>query len=625
VLQGCKVCRDKPGGPVYLPDWMRLPGNRKPVSLRGDGLDGGGQGASGMSALGGTLRLGELVGERPIRHAIKINPFAARYCHYSKEVPGWRWPARRADSYAEKTYKGSDPALVMGTLLALKPEATPERLGLETVPGRKLFFTLQNYGAYFTEDAAWDTWDLIVERDAEKEFERVHGFSMSSRKWLDEVNRLMQALHIVDNNGPRSIGGGGTPRQPPAPPFGVSERTSSPPNPQVAAAARQAELFVDDMEKPHDFRPQGIEADWSRHPRRGMRKLPDGWTCATMWGQIYPARDKSPGENVRVQIRDPRLWYLSRKDRRWHPVQGGASVAGAAYVLDFAGDRSVNADARQEADDAVSVRMMPGYNYHFWPAEKVRVTLEPEDVAAMASSFMARLVVDDPAKPDDGDRAFLIGSCGGDFWRAQGVGWKADWSNNGDWAIGRFKRIGREWQVFTASNADAEVLRQNPPPVELPAAPTVMAEKTPLAKALIAAPQPPIVPAIADDRLKPWTDRLHERIRENVGKDARPTAFLALTGGTPEKVRIVAADEQGLTVEVNGGRLPVPWKMLDRRAHSALAQACAGEEDGEGRLLLGVFLLAGGRVQDGERELARAVLLDPKLESRVEEARALAK
>jgi len=219
ILTGCKVCRPTPGSPIYMPKWMAIKGNRRVVSLTSDGMQGGGQGASGMSSLGGTIRLGELASDRPIRHVIKINPWAAKYCYYSEEVPGWRWPARRADSYAAGKYRGPDPALVMGTLLALKPEATPRQLGIRTAPGLKLFFTLQNYGAYFTEDAAWDTWDLIVERDAEKEFERAHGFSMKSARWRDEVNGLMQALYIVDNNAPGRIGGGGRPRQPLAPPL----------------------------------------------------------------------------------------------------------------------------------------------------------------------------------------------------------------------------------------------------------------------------------------------------------------------------------------------------------------------------------------------------------------------
>jgi hypothetical protein len=42
---------------------------------------------------------------------------------------------------------------------------------------------------------------------------------MKSGTWRDEVNRLVIALHVVDNNGRQSIGGGGEPRQPLAPPF----------------------------------------------------------------------------------------------------------------------------------------------------------------------------------------------------------------------------------------------------------------------------------------------------------------------------------------------------------------------------------------------------------------------
>jgi hypothetical protein len=236
-------------------------------------------------------------------------------------------------------------------------------------------------------------------------------------------------------------------------------------------AQEVAELFAGDMDRPHDFTPQGVDSDWAKHARRGMRKLPDGWTCATMWGQIYPAKEGNPATNVRVQIRDPRLWYLSRKDGQWHLVQTDTGVNGAAYVLNFAGDKNMKADLRREADGSVAVRMTPGYNFHFWPTDKGpgRVTLQPDDVAAVASSFLARLIVDDPAKPDDRDRARLAGSCGGDFWRAQGVGWKADWSNNGDWAIGRFKRLTGEWQAITGTNAEADVLRKNPPPLELPA------------------------------------------------------------------------------------------------------------------------------------------------------------
>jgi len=219
VFEGCQISRCNEAGPVYMPLWMQYPNNRKHQSLRGNGLDGGGQGASGMSALGGTIRKGEFVSDNPIRHAIKINPWAAKYCFYHDTLPGYKWPARSADNYADKNYQGNDPNIVMGSLFAIPPDINEDLIGIETIPGKKLFFTLQNYGVYFTEDADWDTWDIIIERDAEIEFENVFGFSMTSQKWKNELNKLMKALLVVINNSPNQIGGGGIPLQPLAPVF----------------------------------------------------------------------------------------------------------------------------------------------------------------------------------------------------------------------------------------------------------------------------------------------------------------------------------------------------------------------------------------------------------------------
>lgn len=224
VLQGCKVCRPDVGGPIYMSEWMKYAGNRKTASVYGDGVtDNRGQGATSLSALGGTIRLGELTSGDPIRHAIKVNPFAARICFYSDEIQGYRWPAKRADSYAKEQYKGGDPNVVMGALLAIPPTVSADDLGLKTVAGRKLLFAIQNYGAYFTEDAAWDTWDLIAERGVAEEFAESFGFEMHSRAWLEEINRLMTATHVVINNVPDRIGGGGRPLQPLAPPFNTGE------------------------------------------------------------------------------------------------------------------------------------------------------------------------------------------------------------------------------------------------------------------------------------------------------------------------------------------------------------------------------------------------------------------
>ncbi len=220
LFEGGRMARCKEGGPIYLPQWLKWPNNRKYQSIKGDGKSGGGHGASGMSVMGGTLRMGELVGDGPIRHVIKVNPYAERFLHYSIDVPGYKWPARRADNYAPERYnKNADPDIVMGSLFAIPPDATEESLNLQTPAGKKLFYTMQNYGVYFCEDAAWDTWDLAVERHAEIEFQEKYGYSMKSDTWRREINKLMNALHIIVNNGPESIGGGGEPRMPLLGPF----------------------------------------------------------------------------------------------------------------------------------------------------------------------------------------------------------------------------------------------------------------------------------------------------------------------------------------------------------------------------------------------------------------------
>lgn len=219
---GPAIARCDPTGPLYMFSFQRFENNRKYDDMRGDGVEGtGGQGASAMSGLGGTIRLGELTGEKPIRHAIKINPWG-RHLFYSDELPGFRWPAKAADQYANEEghknrYVGEDPNLVMGTLLTIPPDVTAEDLGLESEPAKKLLFTLQNYGAYITEDAGWDVLDFIIERGVEVEFEEHWGFSMESEQWAKDVVRLASRFHAVTNNEPESIGGGGEPLQPLAP------------------------------------------------------------------------------------------------------------------------------------------------------------------------------------------------------------------------------------------------------------------------------------------------------------------------------------------------------------------------------------------------------------------------
>ncbi|MCX8155802.1 MAG: hypothetical protein N3J91_05020 [Verrucomicrobiae bacterium] len=191
----------------------------------------GAHGGSGLSCIGGTLRVGELVpGAGPIRHALKINLYAARNLYYDEETRGYRWPARRADGYAAKVYgtKGKPPkACRMGALLALPPHLTDQVLGLETEPARRLAQALRDYGAYVVDDTAWDVYALVTEWGPDgrvkDEFKKAWGFDINPARrdnpWSRDMDRLFTNLHVVDNNGPDRIGGGGQPRVPLAAPL----------------------------------------------------------------------------------------------------------------------------------------------------------------------------------------------------------------------------------------------------------------------------------------------------------------------------------------------------------------------------------------------------------------------
>lgn len=198
-------------------------------SLTGPGTYGAHFG-SFLSGMGGHLRPGELTGTAPIRHALAINLWGKANLYYDRSLSpasgqlrgaGYRWPALQADSYAGQSdgYHGSNPATVMGALLTLPAGVTAESLGVTSAVGRKLFDAFRDYGAYVVDDSYWDSADLGMDDVAMAEFQSVTGREFGSGPERADVQKIIAALHVVDNNGPSSIGGGGTPRAPLAPPI----------------------------------------------------------------------------------------------------------------------------------------------------------------------------------------------------------------------------------------------------------------------------------------------------------------------------------------------------------------------------------------------------------------------
>jgi len=246
------------------------------VDLYGSGIPGA-HGGSGLSAIGGTVRVGELLPGSTIRHALKCNLYAAKYIAYNNDgTRGYRWPARNADGYANGVYAGLVPALEQGALLALLPNFNVA--GLRTGPARILAQAFKDYGAYVVDDTYWDVYGIEVEWGPNgrvlNEFQSIWGWPFSTNQlstcasisnecsWAKDMADIFINLNVVDNNSASSIGGGGTRRTPLAPVFGPAVRILTPtpvPNPMQSL---QVGTYSFGMEKKTDLRGR----KWSAPP-----------------------------------------------------------------------------------------------------------------------------------------------------------------------------------------------------------------------------------------------------------------------------------------------------------------------------------------------------------------------
>ncbi|GCE31306.1 hypothetical protein KDA_67900 [Dictyobacter alpinus] len=217
LVQVEPLARCSAGGNVY---GYQACGWASRQDLKDDGLCGGHFG-SGLSSIGGMVRLSELQasGDNTIPHALQLEIWDNYLYACNGTVNGFRWPASRADSGACDSnnaghYKGNNPNVLQGSLLALPTNATPESLGITTDVGRKLFTALQNYGGYIVDDTGWDDVQVGVQSGVEKQYD----FDGNSGYHNDIVN-LFSALQVITNNSENNIGGGGTLRAPMAPDF----------------------------------------------------------------------------------------------------------------------------------------------------------------------------------------------------------------------------------------------------------------------------------------------------------------------------------------------------------------------------------------------------------------------
>jgi hypothetical protein len=234
----------------------------------------------------------------------------------------------------------------------------------------------------------------------------------------------------------------------------------------TGAGLNTFDIVVSDMTDPHEGILSGVPTsyDWGAHPRVGHgNNVPTGWNAMTGWGQVYFVEGSVAPVNTRVQLRNLKSYMLSKSTRVWTQVQDSPDVEGAAFAEDFGGNNSMGADIRDEAE-GISVRLSVGWNFHFWSANG-RHTFNPSDVGAFLVTFHARIIRDDATQPLNPNGGELLAGAGGDYWKDASAPWD-NFKTNGDFAIGRMKRVTEEWRAFNAHTADEMTLLMSPPPLE---------------------------------------------------------------------------------------------------------------------------------------------------------------
>ena len=238
-----------PGGPIAA----AYGGETQPTphlsDLYGEGTLGA-HGGSGLSALGGQIRLHELdPASGPILHALKLELLGNLYYSPKRRhmtaagIDGsFRWPAVGSDGYTYNSpqypgllYNGSVPELVPGALLAIPAQLSNQlRTALTTEFGRRVLDALTHYGGYVVDDTANPLAAICMEAGSGDRLAAMYGadFNMSYHgtrypqgtgvyrgPLYKDLVLAFQALHVVDNNAPDSVGGGGAPLVPPPPPL----------------------------------------------------------------------------------------------------------------------------------------------------------------------------------------------------------------------------------------------------------------------------------------------------------------------------------------------------------------------------------------------------------------------
>ncbi|TAK62498.1 MAG: hypothetical protein EPO22_07410, partial [Dehalococcoidia bacterium] len=223
----------------------------------------------------------------------------------------------------------------------------------------------------------------------------------------------------------------------PAPP--TATRTLAPPTPTptpvppaapapAGGSTNSPQAMVDDAALPHEdcLDKNYVNGfSWQFGPDVGWwnPSPPAGYGALTGWFAITTdasptCTTQPPVANVRVEIRKYRTYALA--SGTWRLVQDQAS-GGLGSGLFFPNYQPGwgSPDVRNEPDGGQSWLAGASGLWHGWPSSRAAI---PAGTSAVCSQYEARLVLDDPAGPDNRSSARMLAESGFDWWQSTASG-----------------------------------------------------------------------------------------------------------------------------------------------------------------------------------------------------------
>jgi hypothetical protein len=228
-----------------------------------------------------------------------------------------------------------------------------------------------------------------------------------------------------------------------------------------------ADLLWSDMHLPHEVMPEGVPPgfDWAKRPRIHLDRNRRRFHALEAWGQIYACARRSLAPFASVELRDLNAWVFDHATLSWIRVQKSRRVAGAAYREDYVNNEATPGQTGVGPGGGTTVTLTPGRNFHFWDM-RGRARVDATHMLDIVVTVRARLLA--PYSGYLGEQECVILAAGADYWISKTALWTVSKNTVSNVGIGRFKRIGPSWRLYTMSTASGSLLRHHPLPITIP-------------------------------------------------------------------------------------------------------------------------------------------------------------